>query len=85
MMPKKYDRHCLYLSDQEIEKKLEENQPYVIRLKIPNDSAITVETTKFKDLIFGEMEFQNSLIEDFILLKSNKMPTYHLANVVDDH
>ena len=75
----KYDRKCLSLTKEEIEKNLKEKIPYTIRLKIPEGE------TKFKDLIRGEVSFQNKEIDDQILLKSDGFPTYHLANVVDDH
>jgi glutamyl-tRNA synthetase len=75
----KYDRKCLSLTKEEIEKNLKEKIPYTVRLKIPEGE------TKFKDLIRGEVSFQNKEIDDQILLKSDGFPTYHLANVVDDH
>ena len=52
----------------------------VVRLKVPGQGS-----TKFKDIIRGEVEFENKLIDDQVLLKSDGFPTYHLANVVDDH
>jgi glutamyl-tRNA synthetase len=75
----KYDRKCLSLTKEQIEKNLKEKIPYTVRLKIPEGE------TKFKDLIRGEVSFQNKEIDDQILLKSDGFPTYHLANVVDDH
>ena len=75
----KYDRKCLPLTKEQIEKNLKEKIPYTVRLKIPEGE------TKFKDLIRGEVSFQNKEIDDQILLKSDGFPTYHLANVVDDH
>ncbi|MDO8505047.1 MAG: glutamate--tRNA ligase [bacterium] len=57
-----------------------QNGTYVIRLKVPK----TGETT-FTDLVHGEMSFENKLIDDQVLMKSDGYPTYHLANVVDDH
>jgi len=76
----KYDRHCLSLSKDEIKKRLDNNEPYVIRLKVPDEGQ-----TKFNDLIRGEVIFENQLIDDQILLKSDGYPTYHLAVVVDDY
>ncbi len=75
-----YDRRCRNLSKKEIEEKLKSRQPYVIRLKIPGQGII-----KFKDLIRGEVEFDLKNIDDQVLLKSDGWPTYHLANVIDDH
>lgn len=79
--PPIYDRHCLEnLSADEIQKNLESKKPYVIRLKIPKD-----ETMVFSDIIRGEVKFNTNLIDDQVLLKSDGFPTYHLANVIDDH
>lgn len=78
--PPKYDNHCLNLSDQEIDKKLEQGEKYVVRMKIPDDGA-----TSFQDEIKGHIVFKNSTIDSQVLIKSDKFPTYHLANVVDDH
>ncbi|MBD3156233.1 glutamate--tRNA ligase [Candidatus Peregrinibacteria bacterium] len=75
-----YDRHCLYLSEQEIQEKLDNNVPFVIRQKIPSTQAV-----KFKDHIRGTVRFAAKTLDDQILLKSDGFPTYHLANVVDDH
>ena len=75
----KYDRKCLSLSPEEIEKKLKENNPYVIRFKVPEGK------TEFKDKIHKKVSVNNSEIEDFVLLKSDGFPTYHLSVVVDDH
>lgn len=76
----KYDRFCLNLSSFEIEQKLKSNTPYVIRMKIPDNTTI-----KFYDLIRKEVEISSELIDDQVLIKSDGYPTYHLANVVDDH
>ena len=76
----KYDKHCLGLSEGEINKKLSENIPYVIRLNVEHGQTI-----RFKDFIRGDVEFASEIIDDQILVKSDGYPTYHLANVVDDH
>lgn len=76
----KYDKHCLLLSEDEINKKLKEGIPHVVRLNVHIDSQIIVE-----DLIRGKVEFDSNVIDDQVLLKSDGYPTYHLANVVDDH
>ena len=75
----KYDRHCLNLSKEEIEEKLKAGEPHVIRMKIPEGEI------KFTDLIRGEVKFNYHEIDDQILMKSDGFPTYHLANVIDDH
>lgn len=76
----KYDRSCMNLPQEEIEKKLNEGLPYVIRMKIPENRTI-----KFYDLIRQDVEFSSEIIDDQVLIKSDGYPTYHLANVVDDH
>lgn len=76
----KYDKHCLKLSKEEIQKNLDNNIPYVIRQNNPMDG-----TTTFTDILYGEITVPNFELEDMILLKSDKMPTYNFANVIDDH
>ena len=75
-----YDRHCLNLSQQEIEEKLKNGEPYVIRQKMPREG-----TTTFEDAVYGSITVENSALEDQILLKSDGLPTYNFANVIDDH
>lgn len=70
----------LKLSQEEVQKRIENGDPYVIRFKTP-----TNETLILKDLIRGEVKFETSLLDDKVLFKSDGMPTYHLANIVDDH
>lgn len=78
-MPTKYDRHCCSLSEDQVAKKLELNEPYVVRMKVPEGKSV------FEDLIRGKITIDNQEVDDQILLKSDGFPTYHLANVVDDH
>lgn len=78
--PFKYDKHCLNLSKEEIEEKLAAGVPYVIRQNNP-----TTGTTTFEDEIYGKISVDNSELDDMILIKSDGMPTYNFANVVDDH
>jgi len=75
-----YDRHCRELSQQERSRKEAEGITPVVRFKTPLE-----EQTKFHDLIWGELVFDNNTLDDFVMLKSDGYPTYHLANVVDDH
>ena len=75
-----YDRHCRNLSKEEIAEKLAAGVPYVIRQKVPLDG-----TTTFHDEIYGDITVENSTLDDQILLKTDGMPTYNFANVVDDH
>lgn len=75
-----YDRHCRDLSPEEIKENLKKGIPYVIRQKMPLDGV-----TSFDDLIYGHIEVENKELEDQILIKTDGMPTYNFANVVDDH
>lgn len=73
-------KNSLTLSEVETQKLLESGQPYVIRAKVPENRTIVV-----NDLIRGRVEVKSELIDDKVLYKSDGMPTYHLANIVDDH
>lgn len=75
-----YDGHCRKLTEEEIKAKLEAGEPYTIRLKMPYEGETIV-----NDQLRGEIRFENSKIDDQVLLKSDGYPTYHLANIVDDH
>lgn len=75
-----YDRRCRHLSKQEIQQKEAAGLPYVIRLKV----ALTGECV-YEDAIKGRITFPWADVDDQVLLKSDGFPTYHLANVVDDH
>ena len=75
-----YDRCCLNLSQEEIEKKIAAGKPYVIRQKINTDGF-----TEYADVIRGKVNIKNELLDDQILMKSDGYPTYNFANVVDDH
>lgn len=76
----KYDKHCLHLSNVEVQKKLNEKIPYVIRLNVIPGKIIS-----FDDVIRNHVEFDSNNVDDQVLIKSDGYPTYHLANVVDDH
>ena len=75
-----YDGHCRNLSEAEIAAHLAAGDPYVIRQKIPETGV-----TAFDDVVYGHIEVNNSELDDQILIKSDGMPTYNFANVVDDH
>lgn len=79
-IPYKYDRCCMKLRKEEINENLKNNVPYVIRQKMPD-----IGTTSFEDAVFGTITVENSSLEDQILLKSDGLPTYNFANVIDDH
>ncbi|MFZ0391687.1 MAG: glutamate--tRNA ligase, partial [Calditrichia bacterium] len=76
----KYDRTCRNLTSKEIDEKKAQNTPFVIRLKMAQEGE-----TRFHDLVRGEISVQNEQVDDQILVKSDGFPTYHLANVIDDH
>ena len=76
----KYDKHCLHLTEDEIIQKLNDKTPNVIRLNIEPNKEIF-----FNDIIRGEVTFSSDTIDDQVLIKSDGFPTYHFANVVDDH
>lgn len=75
-----YDRHCRFLSPDEVKKLEDEGKTYVIRLKVPLQGK-----TSFHDFLRGDITYDNRELEDIVLLKSDGYPTYHLANVIDDH
>ena len=75
-----YDKHCLYLSKEEIEANLAAGKPYVIRINMPTEG-----TTTFHDELYGDITVENNELDDMILIKSDGYPTYNFANVIDDH
>ncbi|CAM3225744.1 glutamate--tRNA ligase [Streptobacillus ratti] len=79
-LPPMYDRRARNLTKEQVEENLSKGLPYVIRLKMPLDGQTIVE-----DGLRGKIFFDNDKIDDQILLKSDGFPTYHLANIVDDH
>ncbi len=73
-------RNSLNLDNAQVQELMDAETPHVIRLKIPEDRTFT-----FKDIIRGEVSFKSEQVDDQVLIKSDGFPTYHLANVVDDH
>lgn len=73
-------KNSLTLDPKEIQRRIADGDPYVIRIKIPESETIVV-----NDLIRGRVEVKSELLDDKVLFKSDGMPTYHLANIVDDH
>lgn len=73
-------KNSLSLSRDEVEQRIKAGQAYVIRLKVPSNEEI-----KFTDLIRGDVSFNSNTVDDKVLLKSDGMPTYHLAHIVDDY
>lgn len=78
--PPKYDGNCRELANDARAEELRKGTPHVIRLRVPEGGETLV-----TDIIHDEVRFENKLIDDAVLLKSDGFPTYHLANVVDDH
>ena len=76
----KYDRCCLHLNKEEVEKKLAANESFVIRQKMPQTGATT-----FEDAVYGNITVENNQLEDQVLVKTDGLPTYNFANVIDDH
>ena len=76
----RYDGHCRALSREEVERRLAAGEPYVIRQKMPTEGSTT-----FHDLVYGDIVVDNAELEDQILIKTDGMPTYNFANVIDDH
>lgn len=77
---RQYLKNSLHLSEDEVKRRLDAGDPWVIRYKMPRNDEV-----KFEDEIRGIVNFQTNQLDDKVLLKSDGMPTYHLANVVDDH
>jgi len=75
-----YDKRCRNLSAEEVDKNLKDGIPHVVRLKIPEGRTVA-----FEDLIRGRIEYKSETLDDLVLIKADKFPTYHMANVVDDH
>lgn len=75
-----YDGHCLHLSDDEVQTRRNAGEPYVVRMKVPDSGVCQV-----SDMLRGTIEIDWSQIDMQVLVKADGMPTYHLANVVDDH
>ena len=79
-LPLGYDGHCAGLSEEEVAERLAKGEPHVVRLSVPREGQCT-----FNDMLRGEISIDWAQIDLQILLKADGMPTYHLANVVDDH
>ena len=76
----KYDKHCLHLTQEEIERRLAAGEPYVIRQNVP-----TTGKAGFDDVIYGHVEVDCDTLDDNVLIKADGLPTYNFANVIDDH
>lgn len=78
--PPKYDGLCLNLTAEEVTRRVEAGEPHVVRMKIPAEGSC-----KFTDGVYGDVEIPWDAVDMQVLLKADGMPTYHMANVVDDH
>lgn len=79
-IPPMYDRHCRNLTSEEVAAKKAAGEPFVVRLRVPFGESVNI-----TDIIRGEVTFDSKTIDDQVLIKSDGFPTYHLANIVDDH
>ena len=75
-----YDGHCLHLSEQEVTQRVAAGEPHVVRMKVPATGIC-----KVQDMLRGEIEIPWEQVDMQVLMKADGLPTYHLANVVDDH
>lgn len=78
--PTRYDRKCKNLSEKEVKANIGKGVPHVIRQAIPNEGQTTIH-----DLVYGDIVWENKLLDDQVLIKSDGFPTYHMAVVIDDH
>ena len=76
----KYDKPCLHLSEEEIRRRLDAGEPYVIRQNVPEHGEAS-----FDDVLYGHIAVDCADLDDMILIKADGMPTYNFANVIDDH
>ena len=79
-LPPKYNGHCANLTEEEKQQKEKEGRTAVIRFKMPKEGNI-----EFNDIVRGHVSFENALLDDFVLMKANGVPTYNFACVVDDY
>src|SRR5690554_8238104 len=75
-----YDGHCLHLSEDEVNRRVAAGEPHVARMKVPEQGVCVV-----NDMLRGEIEIPWEQVDMQVLMKADGLPTYHLANVVDDH
>ena len=84
-LPPRYDGAHRELTQLQIDAYLAEGRPYVVRMKVPPHPGDQTTSTRFRDELRGDITFEHSNVDDQVLMKSDGFPTYHLANVVDDH
>ncbi len=76
----KYDKHCLHLTKEEIAKNISDGKPHIVRLNVKTGDSVII-----NDIVRDRVEFSRDVIDDQVLIKTDGFPTYHMANVVDDH
>ncbi len=79
-LPTGYDRKCRFLPQEDKDRNEREGLPFTVRFAVPREGSVS-----WHDLVFGEQTWENRILQDQILLKSDGFPTYHLAAIVDDH
>jgi glutamyl-tRNA synthetase len=84
-LPPRYPATCRNLSASAVEANLAAGKPFVVRMAVPPHAGDATTSTTFRDELRGDITFEHSNVDDQVLMKSDGFPTYHLANVVDDH
>jgi glutamyl-tRNA synthetase len=84
-LPPRYDGAHRNLTQPQIDAYLAEGRPFVVRMKVPPHGSDSTTSTTFRDELRGDITFEHNNVDDQVLMKSDGFPTYHLANVVDDH
>src|ERR1700678_2603505 len=84
-LPPRYEGAHRNLTQAQIDAYLAEGRPFVVRMKVPPHGSDSTSSTTFRDELRGDITFEHSNVDDQVLMKSDGFPTYHLANVVDDH
>lgn len=77
----KYDKHCAHLSKEEVQANLAAGKPFVVRMRVPETDGVS----EYDDMVYGHIAVAYKDMDDMILIKSDGMPTYNFANVIDDH
>jgi glutamyl-tRNA synthetase len=84
-LPPRYSGTCRHLNVETIETNLAAGKPFVVRMAVPPHAGDATTATTFRDELRGDITFEHNNVDDQVLMKSDGFPTYHLANVVDDH
>jgi glutamyl-tRNA synthetase len=84
-LPPRYSGTCRHLTPEKAEANLAAGEPFVVRMAVPPHPGDATTSTTFRDELRGDITFEHSNVDDQVLMKSDGFPTYHLANVVDDH